>query len=99
MTENEAISEESNNNETETIEKQTRIEYIGGSSYKIKLFTGSLEELTAQDEVIEDQTENTNEIIAGTSLEINKSDQISNSSVVEPPTIPVISEIVHVDNF
>lgn len=98
--------------ETETLENQTRIEYVGASSFKIKSFKGSLSNSAAAEEIDdrlekeEPENSNENEILEIdenvqevdlTNLETNS---ISNDTdIPKPSTIPIISEIIHIDNF
>ena len=89
-------------NDAETIENQTRVEYIGISSFKVKIYKGNVDNLTATDVVcagdgerVQNKLNDSVEIIEDTDVEISN-DKQDNSKT---SAFPIISEIIHIDNF
>ena len=90
-------------NEHETIENTTRVEYIGISSFKVKIYKGNVDSLTAVDEVCagdEDKVHNklNDSFENDTDTEISN-DKPGNMESTKTSTFPIISEIIHIDNF
>ncbi|KAL7037508.1 hypothetical protein ACKWTF_009256 [Chironomus riparius] len=93
---------ETKDNDEETIENQTRVEYIGISSFKVKIYKENVENLTAADvvcpgdgEKVQNKLNDSVEIINDTIVEINNDKQESPNT----SAFPIISEIIHIDNF
>lgn len=77
----------------ETLEDFTMIEYIGNGARKVKLFTGNKANLSVADDPV---------IVETINLDSEELQPSTSSSVVEKNTnessLPVISQVIHLDN-
>ena len=93
--------DETKDNEEETIENQTRIEYIGKSSFEVKIYKGN-DSLTSADRVCAGDSDKVQIDLNDSAKIINDTiDEISNDKQESSKTsaFPIISEITHIDNF
>lgn len=87
--------DETKDNNDETLENQTRVEYIGICSFKVKIYKGNIDNLTAADVICAGDVEKIQNNLSDSAEII---DEISNHKQSRS-SFPTISEIIHIDNF
>lgn len=84
----------------ETLDTNTKIDYIGKSNLRVTFFTGDLSKLSATDHLFSTDKSQSSGIVAATvNLNALSENDKMKVNITSSTSIPIISEIIHIDNF